>query len=215
MAAEPTQTIWLGPGDDRQLIFDNLKQPELTIAKVDAADSTTPIPGTVFRIEAIDGDYQHDVTTGQDGTVTLRVQPGTYKITELAVPAPYYLPDKDADREQTITLNAGDDKEVTFKDHKAPELTIYKVDSITGCLLYTSFTGTPMEPVAEEQSQSGGLNWLMVALPALAALGAGTGGTYFFMKRKERKMYEELAESNDAAAGHHSDDGDPGTGGGV
>ena len=132
VAAEPTQTIWLGPGDDRQLIFDNLKQPELTIAKVDAADSTTPIPGTVFRIEAIDGDYQHDVTTGQDGTVTLRVQPGTYKITELSVPAPYYLPDKDADREQTITLNAGDDKEVTFKDHKAPELTIYKVDSITG-----------------------------------------------------------------------------------
>ena len=132
VAAEPTQTIWLGPGDDRQLIFDNLKQPELTIAKVDAADSTTPIPGTVFRIEAIDGDYQHDVTTGQDGTVALRVQPGTYKITELSVPAPYYLPDKDADREQTITLNAGDDKEVTFKDHKAPELTIYKVDSIAG-----------------------------------------------------------------------------------
>lgn len=132
VAAEPTQTIWLGPGDDRQLIFDNLKQPELTIAKVDAADSTTPIPGTVFRIEAIDGDYQHDVTTGQDGTVTLRVQPGTYKITELSVPAPYYLPDKDADRVQTITLNAGDEKEVTFKDHKAPELTIYKVDSIAG-----------------------------------------------------------------------------------
>ena len=132
VAAEPTQTIWLGPGDDQQLIFDNLKQPQLTIAKVDAADSTTPIPGTVFRIEGIDSDYQHDVTTGQDGTVTLRVQPGTYQITELSVPAPYYLPDKDADRVQTITLNAGDEKEVTFKDHKAPELTIYKVDSIVG-----------------------------------------------------------------------------------
>lgn len=132
VAAEPTQTIWLGPGDDRQLIFGNLKQPELTIAKVDAADSTTPIPGTVFRIEGVDSDYQHDVTTGQDGTVTLRVQPGTYQITELSVPAPYYLPDKDADRVQTITLNAGDEKEVTFKDHKAPELTIYKVDSIAG-----------------------------------------------------------------------------------
>ena len=132
VAAEPTQTIWLGPGDDRQLIFDNLKQPELTIAKVDAADSTTQIPGTVFRIEGVDSDYQHDVTTGQDGTVTLRVQPGTYQITELSVPAPYYLPDKDADRVQTITLNAGDEKEVTFKDHKAPELTIYKVDSIAG-----------------------------------------------------------------------------------
>lgn len=147
VAAEPTQTIWLGPGDNRQLIFDNLKQPQLTIAKVDAADSTTPIPGTVFRIEAIDGDYQHDVTTGQDGTVTLRVQPGTYQITELSVPAPYYLPDKDADRVQTITLNAGDEKEVVFKDHKAPELTIYKVDSVAdapveGARFHVTYTST-------------------------------------------------------------------------
>ena len=132
VAAEPTQTIWLGPGDDKQLIFDNLKQPQLTIAKVDAADSTTPIPGTVFRIEAIDGDYQHDVTTGQDGTVTLRVAPGTYRITELSVPAPYFLPDKDTDRVQTISLNAGDEKKVVFKNSKTPELTIYKEDSVAG-----------------------------------------------------------------------------------
>ena len=132
VAAEPTQTIWLGPGDDQQLIFDNLKQPQLTIAKVDAADSTTPIPGTVFRIEGMDSDYLNTVTTGQDGTVTLRVAPGTFRVTELSVPAPYYLPDKDADREQTISLNAGDEKKVVFENHKAPELTIYKVDSVAG-----------------------------------------------------------------------------------
>ena len=128
----PTQTIWLGPGDDQELIFDNLKQPLLTIAKVDAADSTTPIPGTVFTIEGIDSDYQHDVTTGEDGTVSLRVDPGTFVIFEKAVPSPYYLPDKDADRTQTISLNAGDEKTVVFKDHKAPELTIYKEDSVAG-----------------------------------------------------------------------------------
>ena len=132
VAAEPTQTIWLGPGDDKQLIFDNLKQPQLTIAKVDAADSTTPIPGTVFRIEGVDSDYLNTVTTGQDGTVTLRVAPGTFRVTELSVPAPYYLPDKDADREQTISLNAGDEKKLVFENHKAPELTIYKVDSVAG-----------------------------------------------------------------------------------
>lgn len=132
VAAEPTQTIWLGPGDDQQLIFDNLKQPQITISKVDAADSTTPIPGTVFRIEAIDGDYQNDVTTGQDGTVTLRVDPGTYRVTELSVPEPYYLPDKDADRVQTISLNAGDEKTLVFKNSKAPELIISKVDSVAG-----------------------------------------------------------------------------------
>ena len=77
------------------------------------------------------------------------------------------------------------------------------------------FTGTPVEPVVDEQSQSGGLNWLMVALPVLAALGAGTGGTYLIMKRKERKTYEELPENNDAAAGRHSDDGDAGSGSGL
>ena len=109
-----------------------MKQPQLTIAKVDAADSTTPISGTVFRIEAIDGDYQNDVTTGQDGTVTLRVAPGTYRVTELSVPAPYFLPDKDADRVQTISLNAGDDKKLVFKNSKSPELTIYKEDSVAG-----------------------------------------------------------------------------------
>ena len=54
-----------------------------------------------------------------------------------------------------------------------------------------------------------------VQADALAALGAGTGGMYFIMKRKERKMYEELAESSNAADSRRGDDGDPGTGGGV
>ena len=129
---EPIQTVYLGPGEDRELIFDNLKQPLLTIAKVDAADSTTPIPRTTFTIEGIDSDYQNDVTTGEDGTVSLRVAPGSYKVIEQSVPAPYYLPDKDADREQTVSLNAGDEKRLVFENHKAPELTIYKEDSVAG-----------------------------------------------------------------------------------
>ena len=132
VAAEPTQTIWLGPGDDQTLVFDNLKKPQLKIAKVDAADTDTTIPGTVFRIEGVDSDFQTYVTTGQDGTVTLRVEPGTYRVIETSVPAPYYLPDKDADREQVISLNAGDEKELVFKNSKSPELTIYKEDSVAG-----------------------------------------------------------------------------------
>ena len=51
---------------------------------------------------------------------------------EQSVPAPYYLPDKDADREQTVSLNAGDEKRLVFENHKAPELTIYKEDSVAG-----------------------------------------------------------------------------------
>ena len=109
----------------------NALLPELTISKIEAG-TTTPISGTVFTVEGLNNDYQDDWTTGSDGTISKRVAPGTYQITEKSVPAPYYLPDKDADRVQVISLNAGDEKTVSFENHKMPELTIYKEDSVAG-----------------------------------------------------------------------------------
>ncbi|MBC5769153.1 MSCRAMM family protein [Dysosmobacter segnis] len=131
VGGEMIQTIYLGPGDDQNLVFENLKMPRLTVTKIDAEDSK-PIPGTVFTVEGIDSDFSADWTTGEDGTVTDRVAPGSYKITEKSVPAPYYLPSKNADREQTVSLNAGDEVNVTFKNRKMPQLTIYKEDSVAG-----------------------------------------------------------------------------------
>ncbi len=131
VGGETIQTIYLGPGDDQNLVFENLKMPRLTITKIDAEDSK-PIPGTVFTVEGIDSDFSADWTTGADGTVTDRVAPGSYRITEKSVPAPYYLPSKNADREQTVSLNAGDEVNVTFKNRKMPQLTIYKEDSVAG-----------------------------------------------------------------------------------
>ena len=131
VGGEMIQTIYLGPGDDQNLVFENLKMPRLTVTKIDAEDSK-PIPGTVFTVEGIDSDFSADWTTGADGTVTDRVAPGSYKITEKSVPAPYYLPSKNADREQTVSLNAGDEVNVTFKNRKMPQLTIYKEDSVAG-----------------------------------------------------------------------------------
>ena len=128
---ERTKTISLNGGDEKEVIFENLKKPELTLYKIDA-DSQEPIPDTVFRVEAINGDFQDDWKTGPDGMVTKRVEPGTYRVTEISVPAPYFLPDKDADRVQTVSLNAGDVKKLTFKNRKAPELTIFKEDSVAG-----------------------------------------------------------------------------------
>ena len=127
---EPTQTVYLGPGEERELIFDNLKQPLLTLKKIDA-DSQKPIPQTVLTVKALDGTYQDDWTTGADGTVSLRVNPGVYEVTEKSVPSPYYLPDKDADRTQTVTLCAGDEQTLVFRNRKAPELTVFKENSIT------------------------------------------------------------------------------------
>lgn len=131
VGGEMTQTIYLGPGDDQNLVFENLKMPRLTVTKIDAEDSK-PIPGTVFTLEGIDSDFSADWTTGADGTVTDRVAPGSYRITEKSVPAPYYLPSKNADREQTVSLNAGDEVNVTFRNRKMPQLTIYKEDSVAG-----------------------------------------------------------------------------------
>ena len=131
VGGETIQTIYLGPGDDQNLVFENLKMPRLTVTKIDAEDSK-PIPGTVFTVEGIDSDFSADWTTGEDGTVTDRVAPGSYRITEKSVPAPYYLPSKNTDREQTVSLNAGDEVNVTFKNWKMPQLTIYKEDSVAG-----------------------------------------------------------------------------------
>ena len=131
VGGETIQTIYLGPGDDQNLVFENLKMPRLTVTKIDAEDSK-PILGTVFTVEGIDSDFSADWTTGEDGTVTDRVAPGSYKITEKSVPAPYYLPSKNADREQNVSLNAGDEVNVTFKNWKMPQLTIYKEDSVAG-----------------------------------------------------------------------------------
>ena len=131
VGGETIQTIYLGPGDDQNLVFENLKMPQLTVTKIDAEDSK-PIPGTVFTVEGIDSDFSADWTTGADGTVTDRVAPGSYKITEKSVPAPYYLPSKNADREQTVSLNAGDEVNVTFRNWKMSQLTIYKEDSVAG-----------------------------------------------------------------------------------
>ena len=131
VGGETIQTIYLGPGDDQNLVFENLKMPQLTVTKIDAEDSK-PIPGTVFTVEGIDSDFSADWTTGADGTVTDRMAPGSYKIIEKSVPAPYYLPSKNADREQTVSLNAGDEVNVTFRNRKMPQLTIYKEDSVAG-----------------------------------------------------------------------------------
>ena len=123
-----TQTIYLGPGDNRELVFDNLKRPEITISKVELG-SGIGIPGTVFSVSGIDSDYRHDVTTGVNGTVTLRVAPGSYRILEKFVPEPYCLPGNESDCVQTVSLNPGDSKELIFKNAKKPLLTLSKIDA--------------------------------------------------------------------------------------
>ena len=60
------------------------------------------------------------------------VNTASYRITEVSVPAPYYLPENEADRVKTISLQPGDIRSLVFKDYRTPTLTIYKLDSVSG-----------------------------------------------------------------------------------
>jgi len=86
------------------------------------------------------------------------------------------------------------------------------------------YTGTPLEPVEQpETSEQPGPDedigigsWLPALLFALAGLGLGTGGTYYFLtKRKEQTDYETMDPVSRDDADPVLDDDDAGTGDGT
>jgi len=129
---EATQTVYLGPGDNRQLIFENLKKPLLTLSKSEAGvEVFNPIPGTVFLVEGVDSAYRDEWTTGADGTVSKYVEPGSYQISEKSVPEPFYISKSDAERVEVISLNPGDEKTVGFQNYRRPLVTVRKENAVT------------------------------------------------------------------------------------
>ena len=120
--------VELTAGKHASVTLKNDRRPNLTIHKVDA-DTDEPVAGAVFVVEQPDGHSVAEVTTGQDGSVTVpNLLPGAYVVTEKSVPVPYL---RDAE-DQTVTLYANHDREVAFRNHKMPSLTVNKVDAITG-----------------------------------------------------------------------------------
>ena len=126
---DPTEYhVELSPGKTAELRLTNDKRPSLTIHKSDA-DTEEPVEGAVFLVKAADGSTVTEVTTGSDGTVTIEnLLPIVYEVIEKSVPDTYLL---DAPS-QIIALQPNWDSDVYFENHKAPELTIYKKDSVAG-----------------------------------------------------------------------------------
>ena len=127
---EPTQTIWLGPGDEQELIFENLKKPYLTLSKTEVG-TDTPIPDTVFSVTGIDNDYQDEWVTGADGTVSGYVEPGSFEIEEISVPDPYYISEFEEDRVKTVSLQPGDEVTLYYENQRRPVIEILKLNEIT------------------------------------------------------------------------------------
>ena len=126
---DPTEYhVELFPGKTSTLVVENQKRPNLIVYKHDA-DTGEPVPNTVFLVEAADGHSVDEIRTDSSGKAELKdLLPGVYEITEKSVPAPYL---QDAPS-QLVTLYPNRDHTVYFENHKKPNLTVHKEDSITG-----------------------------------------------------------------------------------
>lgn len=189
---------------------------DLDSIKTEAAgygSSTQPVTATRTYPNLANQDLNHLPKSITEGGRTLQLQDVQWQTDNTYNADDYEIGDR-----FTAVCTYGGSKTVSYVTGYTTKATysgeVYRT-GVTVIRYTVIFTGTPVEPVEEGQPQATWLNWLMIALPELAALAAGGGGTYLIMRRKERKTYEELAESDDAAAGRHGDDGDSGTGGGV
>ena len=118
----------LFPGKISNLTIENQKRPNLTVYKHDA-DTGEPIANTVFEVRAADGHSVDQIKTDSEGKAELKnLLPGVYEISEKSVPSPYLL---DAPS-QLATLYPNRDHTVYFENHQKPNLTVKKVDSVTG-----------------------------------------------------------------------------------
>ena len=115
-------------GRTSTLTIENQKRPNLTVYKHDA-DTGEPIANTVFEVRAADGHSVDQIKTDSEGKAELKnLLPGVYEISEKSVPSPYLLDVPS----QLATLYPNRDHTVYFENHQKPNLTVKKVDSVTG-----------------------------------------------------------------------------------
>ena len=121
------QTVALQPGKTSEVAFENYPKPGLEIIKRSIATGE-PIAHVTFKIEQIDGSYSTSATTDSRGRIFLENIPvGTYKVTETNVPSNVVL----SEIPQTIALEPGVTRTLTFFNYMKPSLTIQKISSVT------------------------------------------------------------------------------------
>ena len=156
VGGETIQTIYLGPGDDQNLVFENLKMPQLTIYKEDSV-AGAPVEGAKFHItytssgESAEAPATIDygtILTDAKGEIRLheqgkRLYPGAYTVTEVE-PAPGFQMKEPSS--QKIILHGSESKTLTFQNTPLNAIVVEKYDSVThealpGCTFQLRFLG--------------------------------------------------------------------------
>ena len=122
--SEGPKTVTVKPGETVELVFEDKRIENFTIRKV--GSDGKPIGGVTFLVSTLAGAEVARVTTGSDGLAVLtNMQPGTYKVQEIAVPDGVILDPTP----QTVEVVAGKPTTLTFVNEYVKEFTIRKVGS--------------------------------------------------------------------------------------
>lgn len=125
---DPTpQQITLTPGKTGIVQFQNYPRPALEILKTDKQGSA--VPGVVFSVAQKDGTLVGDFTTDAQGRISIpELAEGYYLITEKSVPEGFIL----NTQPREVLMVEGKTTAVTIENDRKPNLTVSKVDAVTG-----------------------------------------------------------------------------------
>lgn len=125
---DPTpQQITLTPGKTGIVQFQNYPRPALEILKTDKQGNA--VPGVVFSVAQKDGTLVGDFTTDTQGRISIpELAEGYYLITEKSVPEGFIL----NTQPREVLMVEGKTTAVTIENDRKPNLTVSKVDAVTG-----------------------------------------------------------------------------------
>lgn len=130
----PSQLVTLLPGQNRDVYFENHKQPVVTIRKENSV-THTPIPNVQFQVtwasnKSADGEIRDlgIFRTDEQGKIELSVEDGWLKVRELDCPG-YQVKGSDT---QEGFVKAGEEKTFLFENTPLSAIVVWKYDSVTG-----------------------------------------------------------------------------------
>ena len=124
------KTVWIDArqGKDITATFFNSKKPGLIIRKIDAQTGEA-LSNVLFKVEEVSGGYGAQHFTDTNGMIVLEnLNPGSYTVRE-EKPGDGYVGD---DTVHVVHLEENKTTTIELSNLRKPDLTIKKVDSITG-----------------------------------------------------------------------------------
>ena len=126
LSEEPAQNVKVEYGRQATVTFENAPYGNLLVKKY--SDSGMQLPGAVVRIEHIESGAVYTGETNFAGVAVFNeIEPGAYRITEIAAPAGYIQ----SDAVYNTTVISGDTVEVPIVNEEKPGLRVIKYDSKT------------------------------------------------------------------------------------